>query len=286
MRPLIILLMSVTICCFACQSPGQTDRKDKDSPSLKGDSAGHRSASTAVRSDSSVDVIDSIVLSKLKLRFSDSPIPFEGLWVSERYVNDIRKGKPLRKAQDTETRCIVIPGRTLQVTSWIYGFHEGGENVAVLKSDYGYFTYALYRRQVVDTLEALADGRLRIGRRYFIRLGENDSTLSDLGVLEQLLFMGQYRRLNDTGTAVFENDGKIEGLDSLCWYEPVIDYADFPTNIDHIRLGRDKEHLKDYGLRVVGDTMMINSIDCLKFADGDCVLDTLGRQMYALKKLK
>lgn len=32
--------------------------------------------------------------------------------------------------------------------------------------------------------------------------------------------------------------------------------------------------------------MMIYSIDCLKLADGDCVLDTLGHQMYALQKLK
>jgi hypothetical protein len=280
------LLMSIIICGLACHFPAHADRNDKDSALLKGDSAGHRSASTAVLSDSSVDVIDSIVLHKLKLRFSDSPIPFEGLWVNERYVNDIRHRKPLREAQDTETRCIVIPGRTLQVTSWIYGFHEGGEGMVVVRKDYGYFTYALYRRQFADTLEAMADGRLRIGRKYFIHLGENDSTLSDLGVLEQLLFRGHYSRPDVAGTAVFENNGKIEGLDSLGWYEPVSDYADFPTNIDHIRLGSDKQHLKDYGLRFVGDTMMIYSIDCLKHADGDCVLDTLGHQLYALQKLK
>jgi len=32
--------------------------------------------------------------------------------------------------------------------------------------------------------------------------------------------------------------------------------------------------------------MMIYSIDCLKHADGDCVLDTLGHEMYELQKLK
>jgi hypothetical protein len=141
------------------------------------------------------------------LRFSESLIPFEGLWVSERYVSDIR-------------------------------------------------------------------------------LGQKDTSLSDLGVLEQLLFTGRYRRQDAAETAIFENNGRIQGLDSLGWYEPVIDYADFPTNIDHIRLGKDKEHLNDYGLRVVGDTIMIYSIDCLNHTDGDCVLDTLGHQMYALLKLK
>lgn len=169
-----------------CQSPAHTDRINKDS---------------------SVDVTDSIALNKLKLRFSESLIPFEGLWVSERYVSDIR-------------------------------------------------------------------------------LGQKDTSLSDLGVLEQLLFTGRYRRQDAAETAIFENNGRIQGLDSLGWYEPVIDYADFPTNIDHIRLGKDKEHLNDYGLRVVGDTIMIYSIDCLNHTDGDCVLDTLGHQMYALLKLK
>ena len=58
-----------------------------------------------------------------------SIIPFNGLWVNEHYVNEIRQGKPLRESQDTGTRCIVIPTRTLQVTRCIYGFHEGGEGM-------------------------------------------------------------------------------------------------------------------------------------------------------------
>ncbi len=92
--------------------------------------------------------------------------------------------------------------------------------------------------------------------------------------------------MDSSETVVFEKNEQIEGLDSFAWYDPVIDYADFLTNVDHVRLGRNKAHLHDYGLRFVGDTMKIYSIDCLKRADGDCVLDTLGHQMYALQKLK
>ena len=286
MRLLFLLLISFELCFGACQFPGHFDKNDKDSTSLKVNTTGHPLDSTTTLSDSAINASDSIALSKLKARFADAPIPFKGLWVNEHYVNEIRQGKSLRESQDTGTRCIVIPARTLQVTRCIYGFHEGGEGMALVKKGSGYFTYSLYNGICLDTLLPLADERLRIGRDYYIRLGEEDSTSSDMGVLEQLLFAGQYIRLNAKGTAVFAKNGKIEGLDSLGWYEPVIDYVAYPTNIDHIKLGRDKEHLNDYGFRFVRDTMMIYSIDCLQHAGGDCVSDTFGQQMYILQKLR
>jgi hypothetical protein len=286
MRLLFLLLISFALCFVACQFPGRSDKKDKDSTSLKVNTAGRQLDSTTLLSESAINTSDSMALSKLKTKFEDAPIPFKGVWVNEHYVNGIRQGKSLHESQDTGTRCIVIPARTLQITRWIYGFHEGGEGVVLIKKGSGHFTYSLYSGRCVDTLWTLANERMRIGRDYYIRLGEEDSTSSDLGVLEQLLFAGQYTRLNARGTAVFAKNGKIEGLDSLGWYEPVIDYVGYSTNIDHIKLGRDKEHLNDYGLRFVGDTMMIYSIDCMQHADGACVSDTFGHQMYILQKLK
>jgi len=286
MRLLFLLLISFALCFGACHFVEHSDKKDKDSSLLKVNTAIHQLDSTTTLSDSAINASDSIALSKLKARFADAPISFKGLWVNEHYVNEIRQGRSLRESQDTGTRCIVIPPRTLQVTRCIYGFHEGGEGVVLVKKGSGYFTYSLYSGRCVDTLWPLEDERMRIGQDYYIRLGKEDSTSSDLGVLEQLLFAGQYIRLNARGTTVFAKDGKIEGLDSLGWYEPVIDYVGYPTNVDHIKLGRDKEHLNDYGLRFVGDTMMIYAIDCMQHADGDCVSDTFGHLMYVLPKLK
>ncbi|HEY8968765.1 MAG TPA: hypothetical protein VIM64_06725 [Puia sp.] len=222
---------------------------------------------------------------RLKAKFEDAPIPFSGLWVSEHYVNGVRQGLPLRELQGGETRCIVIPARTFQETMWIYGFHEGSASVVFVKKGADYFTYSLYDGHPVDTLRALADGRLRIGQSNYIRVGERDSTQYDLGVLEKLLFAGRYLRTNVGDTAVFSKNGKIEGLDSLGWYEPVVDYVGDPTSVDHIRLGRTKDRLNDYAFRFAGDTLMIYSIHCLQQADGDCVSDTLGDRMYVLKKL-
>ncbi len=181
MRLLFLLPISIAFCFVACQLPGHSDKKDKDSTSLKVNTPGHPLDSTTTLSDSAINASDSIALSKLKARFADAPIPFKGLWVNEHYFNEIRQGKPLRESQDTETRCIAIPARTLQVTRCIYGFHEGGEGMVLVKKGSGYFTYSLYSGLCVDTLWPLEDERMRIGRDFYIRLGEEDSTSSDLG---------------------------------------------------------------------------------------------------------
>jgi len=278
MRRLFLLLVPLALSLGACHSPGHSDKKDSSSIS-----AG-RSRNSATLRDSSVNAGDSVTLIRLKAKFEDAPIPFSGLWVSEDYVNGVRQGKPLRESQGSETRCIVIPARTLQETIWIYGFHEGGSGIVFVKKGADYFTYSLYDGHPVDTLQVLGSDRLRIGRSNFIRVGERDSTQYDIGVLEQLLFAGRYLRSNAGDTAVFTKSGKIEGLDSLGWYEPMIDYVGDPTSVDHIRLGRDKEHLNDYAFRFAGDSLMIYSIHCLQQADGDCVSDTLGARMYILKK--
>jgi hypothetical protein len=288
MRLPIQLLMSFILCTVACRQPGHPGKKDKDSAPLKMDSGGNRKDPGAALTDPANSNEDSIELSKLKMRFSDTSIPFEGLWVNEHYVNEIKGGKPIRECQDTETKCIVVPRRTLQVTSIIFGFHEGGQSLAFVKKGSEYFAHALYDGHCVDTLHVLAGEKLKFGRDYYVRVGEEDSTLPDLGVLEQLLFAGEYKRPDAAGAVSFEKNGKIDGLDSLSWYEPAIDYTDwgYETKLDHIRLGADREHLHDYGFRFVGNTLEIYTIDCLKKAGNDCILDTLGRQMYALQKIE
>ncbi len=287
MRPPFSLLMSTALClgACACHSGKNTDKKDKDSSKYSIDSAGHQQKEAAAI-DPSIYDRDSIILSKLKKSFADTTIPYQGLWVSEHYLNEIREGKALHESADTETKCIVIPHRTLQVTRFIFGFHDGGASLVFVKKGATFYPCFLYDGLYVDSLNPVAEGKLKIGHDFYIRVGEKDSASSDWGILEKLLFAGQYMRSGGSGMAVFAKNGKIQGLDSLGYYDPVVDYADLVTKVDHIRLGRDKHHYNDYGLRLLGDTMMIYTIDCLNYVDGECVLDTLGRQIYTLVKVK
>jgi len=285
MRPLLCFAILIAAYFVGCHSPSNPGKKGRDSTQLTANSAGQHPEGKSASIDSSI-YNDSMMLSRLKARFADLPIPFQGLWVNEDYIDEIRQGKSVRESLDTETRCIVIPPRTLQVTSFIFGFHEGGEGLVLAKNGDAFYTYALYNGQLVDRLESMPDGKLQIGRNLYIRAGEEDSTSPDWGILERLLFAGQYLRPDTWGTVVFQTNGKIEGLDTLGWYQPVVDYADFATRVDHIRLGISKHHLNDYGLRFARDTMMIYSIDCLQHAGEDCVLDTLGKRLYTFVKVK
>ncbi|HET6256441.1 MAG TPA: hypothetical protein VFE32_20365 [Puia sp.] len=158
MRLPIQLLMSFILCTGACQQLGRAGKEDKDSASLKMDSGGHRKDPAPESTDPSNSSQDSIELSKLKTRFSDTSIPFECLWVNEHYVNEIKGGKPIRECQDTETKCVVVPWRTLQVTSIIFGFHEGGQSLAFVKKGPEYFAHALYDGHCVD----ICHGRRKI----------------------------------------------------------------------------------------------------------------------------
>jgi hypothetical protein len=287
MRPFIPLSLPLILFIGACHSSAHSDNQDTSSEFSTADSVGHPAAAAAAAKNPGTGSEDSI-LKSLKARFADTTIPFEGMWVNEHYVNEIRQGTPVRKSQDTATRCIVFPKRTLQDMNIIFGFHEGGEELVVVKNGPAYFFYALHDGQCVDTIRSLSDGRLKIGQQNYIRVGEEDSNSADMGVLKHLLFAGEYKRADGAGTVAFKKDGKIEGLDSLGWYDPVIDYADwgYETQLDHIRLGADRQHLHDYGFRFAGKTLELYTIDCLQQAENDCVLDTLGRRMYALQKVE
>jgi len=164
MKPLFLLLMAFALCLGACHSSGHPDKKDSTSSIVN--SASHPS-DPANLSEPSGDGNDSVNLAKLKAKFEDAPNPFKGLWVSEPYVNGIRRRKPVHELQDSEMRCIVTPARTLQATMWIYGFHEGSGGVVFVKNGSDYFTYSLYNGRCADTLQSLGDDRLRIGRQLY-----------------------------------------------------------------------------------------------------------------------
>jgi len=167
MRLPIPFLISFILCTVACEQPEHPGKKDKDSTSLKMNSGSPRKDSGAVSTNAAHWNEDSVELSKLKARFSDTSIPFEGLWVNEHYVNEIKAGKAIRDCQDTETTCIVVPRRTLQVTRIIFGFHEGGPSLVLVKQGSEYFAHDLYDGNLVDTLHVLAGKRLKFVRDYY-----------------------------------------------------------------------------------------------------------------------
>jgi hypothetical protein len=216
----------------------------------------------------------------------DTALSFAGLWVNETYIDNIRKTRSPRQSQDVMESCITIPSRTLQVTRMVAGFHEGAEDMVVVKDRDRYQLYDADLRSLQKELELISPTRIRIGDQYFSRMSHHDTTLTDFGILEELLFSGRYERERGQ-EVVFTADGRIRGLDSFVRYSPVIDYtAGSSGDFDLVNMGSGKG--RDYGYRFKGDTLHIFRTICATAgAEGNfCDSIAAGPMLYKLVRKK
>ncbi|HEY1166285.1 MAG TPA: hypothetical protein VGE90_13995, partial [Chitinophaga sp.] len=112
------------------------------------------------------------------------------------------------------------------------------------------------------------------------------TTLTDLGILEELLFSGRYEREREK-EVIFTADGRIQGLDSFTRYAPVIDYTvGSLSEFDLVNMGSGKG--KDYGYRFKGDTLQIFRITCASPGGDGNFCDSLaaGPTLYKLVRKK
>ncbi|MVT10671.1 hypothetical protein [Chitinophaga tropicalis] len=157
----------------------------------------------------------------------DTAVYFSGIWVNERYAESVKTLQSPRESfkEDYIMRsCIVIPGRTLQITKLISSFHEGGGDAVVVKEGEKYRLYTADLKSVNSEIQILSPGRMKLFDEYFIKISQADTEIPGLGILQDILFSGTYR-LAGGGQVTFGKDGRVSGLDSFKQYIPVIDYT-------------------------------------------------------------
>ncbi|MFY0254765.1 hypothetical protein ACDQ55_12500 [Chitinophaga sp. 30R24] len=139
----------------------------------------------------------------------DTTLNFAGMWVNETYVDMIRHTRFPRHFEAWDMlSCFIVPGRTLQASSMIYGFHDGVPFV-VVKDGSRYKTYDPQLTVCMDSFVLISSHRIKISRQYFVRLPHYNSSLSDQGILEELLFHGRYQSANG-GDVVFEDKAIVQ----------------------------------------------------------------------------
>jgi hypothetical protein len=216
----------------------------------------------------------------------DTALSFSGVWVNEAYINKIKVNRSPRLSQSNEKSCIVIPLKTLMVTRMIYGFHEGGGDMMIAKDGNSYYFCDPVSKKIQDSVTVISPTRIKIGDKYFSRLKHQDTTMINLGILEEILFKGRYRMVNGSEVDFFE-DGSVKGLDSFRAYLPQIDFTTDATFVDHIQLGLSKEKLHDYVFLFDKDTLYIDKVTCVEYdsASHVCLKEGGGDQVYKLIKL-
>ena len=64
----------------------------------------------------------------------DTALSFSGYWVNAKYAAAVRQSKSPSRTTIPEKSAIKIPARTLQETSMVYNFHEGGDACVFVKN--------------------------------------------------------------------------------------------------------------------------------------------------------
>jgi hypothetical protein len=220
-------------------------------------------------------------------------LPFSGYWLSESYFNDIKTHQSPQKSQEgSEDVFVVIPDSTLQPTMMVWNFHEGSEEIKVLKKDDAYQLYEV----VIDSLtrplkdiKIISPTKIEIGNKAFVKISpyakpnEKNNPL----ILEEILFKGKYS-LADGTEVEFKNNGEITGLENYRYYQPAIDYIGPGLQIDQVSLSNTEDKKEWMAFKFRGDTLLIYEIKCVEFdkSNNECGLADFGALKYTLVRKK
>lgn len=219
----------------------------------------------------------------------DTPVYFSGLWVNENYIGNVKQNKSPKAAQATAGEmksCINIPLKTLVPTSFIFGFHEGGDPLVVVKNGPDFQLWDQQSKQPELTIKLESPERMKIGNDVFVKMATpGNSAAQDLGILSSVLFRGNYITSNGT-TVEFTENGEVKGLDGYTSYSPIIDYNDVALDVDQLIMegpGKPAEH---FGFKFVNDALLVYQLKCVQkdTAKNTCLKVDFGESRYILKR--
>lgn len=224
-----------------------------------------------------------------KIKTLDTLVPFSGYWLCEDYLNSLNKFKSPKKAQEGECKYIEIPKKTLITTSIILNFHEGGEELKVLKNK---GIYQLWKidydtiSELMSDIKIISQTKIKIANETFIKI--NPLKINDeVKILEEILFKGQY--VTSEGKIVnIKNNGQVTGLDNYRYYYPIIDYYDAGLQIDQIGFGITNKDFDYYGFKFNNETLELYKLKCITYdsIEKECVEVDYGELAYKLSRMK
>lgn len=223
----------------------------------------------------------------------DTALSFAGYWLSESYYNDINAHRSPQKSQEGSEDCfVVIPGRTLQPTMMVWNFHEGSEEIAVVKKGPHYQLYE-FRADSVESYQKditlISPDKIKIGDKTFVKItpyakpNEKNNPL----ILEEILFKGKYQS-TDGKEIEFRNDGQVIGLENYRYYQPAIDYIGPGMQINQVSLSAAEDKKQWMAFTFRQDTLLIYDIKCVEFdkTNNECGLADFGTLKYTLVRKK
>jgi hypothetical protein len=217
-------------------------------------------------------------------------IPFAGDWLNEKYYTLIQNKRSPRDAQEkVENVFIQIPGHMRDTTRMVYGFHESGPDIMVVKKKDQYELWEVQGDSLDKkawTAQVIDPDHLQLGDDHFVRIHSAHGAYNEALILEEILFKGHYK-LKGGGDVEFTNTGKVTGLGKYKYYKVLTDYLDAGLDVDQVWLGETRDHMDYYGFKSNNKSLRIFNLKCLDYNKEDkrCERVKFGKEAYMLMKV-
>ncbi|WP_428657923.1 hypothetical protein [Runella sp.] len=223
----------------------------------------------------------------------DTALSFAGYWLSESYYNGIITGRSPQKIQEGSEDCfVVIPEKTLKPAMMVWNFHEGSNEMTVLKNG---SAYQLYEKmgdsltRYLKDIKVISPDKIQIGAKNFVKItpyakpNEQNNPL----ILEEILFKGTYRS-TDGKEVEFKNNGEVTGLENYRYYQPALDYIGPGLQVDQVSLSATEGKKEWLAFKFRQDSLLIYQIKCVEFdkTNNECGLADFGALKYTLVRKK
>jgi len=216
-------------------------------------------------------------------------IPFAGDWLNEKYYHLIHDTRSPRDAQEKVENCFIqIPSHTRDTTVMIYGFHESGPEIVIVKKNDQYELWEVQGDSLDKkawTAQVIDADHLQLGEDRFVKINSAHGTYNEPLILEEILFKGQYK-LKGGGDVEFKNTGEVTGLGKYKYFRVLSDYLDAGLDVNQVWLGETRDSMDYYGFKSKDKSLDIYRLKCLEYSKEEhrCEQVDFGKLAYALTK--
>jgi hypothetical protein len=218
-------------------------------------------------------------------------IPFAGDWLNEKYFTLINDKRSPRDAQEKVENCFIrIPAHTRDTTVMVYGFHESGPNIVVVKKNDQYELWEVQGDSLDKkawTAQVIDANHIQLGEDRFVKINSAHGKYDEALILEEILFKGHYK-MKGAGEVEFKNTGEVTGLGKYKYYRVLSDYLDAGLDVNQVWLGESRDSMDYYGFKSKGNSLDIYHLKCLEYNKEDkrCEQVDFGKVAYSLTKME
>jgi len=218
---------------------------------------------------------------KKKIEFIKTSSNYFGFWVSEEYIEAIRKTKSTKKASEMNVDEFY---RIYNNSSIMFcNLHEGGaNNILLMTTNSTGQVYSADTTQTYGSIE-FKDNFLIVENKRFIKTDLEGNGLKQL--VNRTLFTGKYIFQKDTIS--LNDNGEIFGLDSIVKYEVYLDYIDIGMQYDKINLQfKSLKTTQPFLYEFNEDTLLIYNQNCVEMDEENNNCNVVEKGKIFLKLVK